>query len=218
MKDLKKKAKITVPNSDCLLVVMDETNTLEEGEVNPCLHPGDVRVVKEIDKPNLQHLIDVVGFSAKGFRDILSMCSGGDIDGDDYTLIPEKKNFPHMDYTAAPSKVVSDSFVNYISHDNLGQIANAHLATADKSDVGARDGKCLLLALLHPDAVDFPKSGKAADITRDLVVQVFPDFMQKKDKESYESKKVLGRIFRAIDKSNYKDYKAHLTEEAVYDV
>ncbi|GAA5813501.1 hypothetical protein MFLAVUS_006979 [Mucor flavus] len=257
LKDLKKKAKIIVPNGAYLLGVMDETDTLEEGEVfvqiynntnnnahkeiitgevvvfrNPCFHPGDVRVVKAVDKPNLHHLIDVVVFSAKGFRDIPSMCSGGDLDGDDYTvywdprLIPKKKNFPPMDYTAAPSKVVSDVtirdiikfFVNYISHDNLGQIANAHLATADQSDIGARDGKCILLAQLHSEAVDFPKSGKPANLTRDLIVKVFPDFMQKKDKESYESKKVLGRIFRAIDKSNYKDYKAHLTEEAVYDV
>jgi hypothetical protein len=41
--------------------------------------------------------------------------------------------------------------------------------------------------------------------------------MQKKDKESYPSKKVLGRIFRAIDKSDYKDYQSTLTTEAVYD-
>lgn len=41
--------------------------------------------------------------------------------------------------------------------------------------------------------------------------------MQKKDKESYASKKVLGHIFRSIDKSDYKNYMSKLTEEAVYD-
>lgn len=51
---------------------------------NPCFHPGDVRLIKALDKSNLQHLIDVV-FSSKGVRDIPSMCSGGDLDGDDYT-------------------------------------------------------------------------------------------------------------------------------------
>ncbi|KAI9354200.1 RNA dependent RNA polymerase-domain-containing protein [Pilaira anomala] len=256
LKDLKKKAKIIVPKGAYLLGVMDETGTLEEGEVfvqiynntynnahkeiitgevvvfrNPCFHPGDVRVVKAVDRPNLHHLIDVVVFSSKGFRDIPSMCSGGDLDGDDYTvywdpkLIPEKKNFTPMDYTAAPPKLVQDVkirdiikfFVNYINYDNLGQIANAHLATADQSVNGARDGKCILLAQLHSEAVDFPKSGKPAQLTDDLIVKAFPDFMQKKDKDTYESKKVLGRIFRAIDKSNYKDYQSHLTEEAVYD-
>lgn len=110
LKDLKKKAKIIVPNGAYLLGVMDETDTLEEGEVfiqiydnsgsnvhkevitgevvvfrNPCFHPGDVRVVKAVDRPKLHHLMDVVVFSAKGFRDIPSMCSGGDLDGDDYT-------------------------------------------------------------------------------------------------------------------------------------
>lgn len=143
----------------------------------------------------------------------------------DPKLLPPKKNFPPMDYTAAAPKLVEDVkirditkfFVNYINYDNLGQIANAHLATADLSANGARDGKCILLAQLHSEAVDFPKSGKPANLSRDLIVKTFPDFMQKKDKESYESKKVLGRIFRAIDKSNYKDYQAHLTEEATYD-
>lgn len=256
LKDLKKKAKIIVPKGAYLLGVMDETDTLEEGEVfiqiydnngtnihkevitgeivvfrNPCFHPGDVRVVKAVDRPNLHHLLDVVVFSAKGFRDIPSMCSGGDLDGDDYTvywdprLLPAIKNFTPMDYTAPPSNIVEDVknldiikfFVNYITYDNLGQIANAHLATADLSANGARDGKCILLAQLHSEAVDFPKSGKPAKLTEDLIVKTFPDFMQKKDKESYQSKKVLGRIFRAIDKSNYKDFQDHLTQEAMYD-
>jgi hypothetical protein len=126
-----------------------------------------------------------------------------------------------MDYTAAQPKLVEDVtikditkfFVNYINNDNLGQIANAHLATADLAAHGARDGKCILLAQLHSEAVDFPKTGKAARMTEDLTVKSFPDFMQKKDKESYKSEKVLGRIFRRIDKSDYKDYKSGLEED-----
>lgn len=114
LKDLKKKAKIHVPKGAFLLGVMDETNTLQEGEVfcqismpastegggssakrvitgdtvvfrNPCFHPGDIRVVKAVDYPQLHHLCDVLVFSSQGFRDIPSMCSGGDLDGDDYT-------------------------------------------------------------------------------------------------------------------------------------
>lgn len=125
-----------------------------------------------------------------------------------------------MDYTAARPVFVENVtirdiikfFVNYISYDNLGQIANAHLATADIAANGARDGKCILLAQLHSEAVDFSKSGKPALMTEDLRVNIFPDFMQKKDKESYPSKKVLGRIFRAIDKSDYKNYQDGLEE------
>lgn len=44
-------------------------------------------------------------------------------------------------------------FVNYIVSDNLGMIANAHLARADISEQGAADGKCIRLAQLHSDAV-----------------------------------------------------------------
>lgn len=66
-----------------------------------------------------------------------------------------------MDYTAPPPTKVEKVeiinivrfFVNYIFHDNLGMIANAHLATADQSPVGARDGKCIVLAQKHSEAV-----------------------------------------------------------------
>ncbi|KAI8972772.1 RNA dependent RNA polymerase-domain-containing protein [Pilobolus umbonatus] len=256
LKDLKKKAKINVPKGAYLLGVMDEKGVLEENEVyiqiwdrtdnenhkeiitgpcvvfrNPCFHPGDVRVVKAVDRPELSHLVDVVVFSSKGYRDIPSMCSGGDLDGDDYTvywdpdLMPETKNFPPMDYSAAPPQLVDDVkishiikfFVNYINNDNLGRIANAHLATADHSPLGARDGKCMRLAQLHSEAVDFPKSGKPAILTEDLIVKRFPDFMQKKDKETYKSEKVLGKIFRSIDQRNYKEYSSTLITDAVYD-
>ncbi|KAI9261119.1 RNA dependent RNA polymerase-domain-containing protein [Sporodiniella umbellata] len=257
LKDLKKKAKILVPHGAFLLGVMDETGALEEGEVfvqvwdtskngtinqvitgdcvvfrNPCFHPGDIRVVKAVNRSELQHLSNVIVFSSKGFRDIPSMCSGGDLDGDDYTifwdhkLMPIKRNYTAMDYTAPSPRLVEDVtisdikkfFVNYINNDNLGQIANAHLATADASDKGALDGKCIKLAHLHSEAVDFPKSGKPAVLSDDLVVKKFPDFMQKKDKESYASTKVLGNIFRSIDKSDYKDYMSKLIDEAKYDV
>ncbi|KAI7904027.1 RNA dependent RNA polymerase-domain-containing protein [Cokeromyces recurvatus] len=255
LKDLKKKAKIIVPKGAYLLGVMDETNTLKEGEVfvqiydtsnngvnrqvitgdvvvfrNPCFHPGDVRVVKAVDKENLRHLVNVIAFPSQGYRDIPSMCSGGDLDGDDYTIYWDPRllpptTFTPMEYKAAPPQTIDEVkirdiikfFVNYISNDNLGSIANAHLATADISPHGARDGKCMLLAQLHSDAVDFPKSGRPAKFTPDLRVHMFPDFMQKKDKPSYQSKKVLGRIFRAIDKSDYKNYKSTLVAETVYD-
>ncbi|KAI8880281.1 RdRP-domain-containing protein, partial [Backusella circina FSU 941] len=256
LKDLKKKAKIMVPQGAYLLGVMDELGVLEEGEVfvqicdtslggnrrkiiegecvvfrNPCFHPGDVRVVTAVNYPELHYLEDVVVFSSKGERDIPSMCSGGDLDGDDYTvywdpnLIPETKNYEPMDYTAAKPRVVGDVtikhiirfFVNYVNNDNLGKIANSHLAWADQCAQGARDPKCITLANLHSEAVDFPKSGEPARMTSDLIVQTYPDFMQKKDREMYQSQKVLGRIYRAIDKADYKNYKNTLMDETIYD-
>lgn len=52
-------------------------------------------------------------------------------------------------------------FVNYMNNDSLGQIAHAHLATADMSPMGAQDGRCIRLAQLHSRAV-----GKFIDIVQ----------------------------------------------------
>lgn len=62
-----------------------------------------------------------------------------------------------MDYSAGPKVSVDDVtirditkfFVNYINNDNFGQIANAHLATADLAANDAFGGRCKWLAELH---------------------------------------------------------------------
>jgi RNA-dependent RNA polymerase len=111
LRDLKKKAKIRVDKGAFLLGVLDETETLKEDQVyccvsdplnpssrkvitgtcvvwrNPCFHPGDIRVVTAVDCKRLNHLVDVVVFPAVGYRDIPSACSGGDLDGDDFTYV-----------------------------------------------------------------------------------------------------------------------------------
>lgn len=45
-------------------------------------------------------------------------------------------------------------------------IANAHLAWADKSPIGARCEECFKLAELHSTAVDFCKSGVPAEFQK----------------------------------------------------
>nr|CAG8522922.1 6936_t:CDS:2 [Entrophospora candida] len=236
--DLKKKAKIRVENGAFLLGVLDETETLRENEVyccisdpqnpsarkvvtgtcivfrNPCFHPGDVRVVTAVNVKKLDYLVDVLVFPAKGYRDIPSQCSGGDLDGDDFTiiwdkrLIPETKNWEPMNYEAPKPVTVDDEvemhqikkfFVNYILSDQLGQIANTHLAKADHLDGGAFHGQCIRLAQLHSEAVDFPKTGIPAEFPSDLRTTEYPDFMEKPDKPSYISNKVLGNLYRSIE-------------------
>lgn len=96
----------------------------------------------------------------------------------DPKLIPPTKNYPPMDYTAAKPRLVENVkirdiqrfFVNYINNDNLGQIANAHLATADMSDKGAMDGRCILLAQLHSEAVGKKKGGKEKRDRKELLL------------------------------------------------
>lgn len=106
LEQLSKKARIFVPKGAYLLGVCDETGVLAEGEIFvqvssvenpnkrriiegkcvvvrcPCFHPGDIRVVRAVNRPSLMHMYDVVAFNTKGHRGIPSMCSGGDLDGD----------------------------------------------------------------------------------------------------------------------------------------
>jgi RNA-dependent RNA polymerase len=40
---------------------------------NPCMHPGDVRVLTAVDVPQLKHMVDCIVFPACGKRPITSM-------------------------------------------------------------------------------------------------------------------------------------------------
>jgi hypothetical protein len=117
LRNLKKKAKIRVDKGAFLLGVLDETETLKENQVyccvsdqynpsirrvisgtcivyrNPCFHPGDIRVVTAVNCKKLDHLVDVIVFPAVGYRDISSQCSGGDLDGDDFTYVTSLNKF-----------------------------------------------------------------------------------------------------------------------------
>ena len=124
---------------------------------NPSLHPGDLRVVRGVDVPALHHLMDVVVMPQTGDRDISSMCSGGDLDGDDYLvmwdkdLLPDEWNLEPMDYTPpkpleldrdVTTNDITSFFVTYMKNDTLRTIANNHQALADFMDEGVKDQKC----------------------------------------------------------------------------
>ncbi|KAK7310137.1 hypothetical protein RJT34_07437 [Clitoria ternatea] len=179
---------------------------------NPCLHPGDVRVLKAVDVPALHHMVDCVVFPQKGSRPHPNECSGSDLDGDiyfvcwDHELIPPRQ-IPPMDYTAAPSKEldhdvlieeIQEYFTNYIVNDSLGIISNAHTVFADREPSKAMSEPCIKLAQLFSTAVDFPKTGVPAVIPPELYVKEYPDFMEKPDKVTYVSKNVIGKLFREV--------------------
>ncbi|KAI3734100.1 hypothetical protein L6452_13562 [Arctium lappa] len=179
---------------------------------NPCLHPGDVRVLSAVDVPQLRHMVDCVVFPQKGHRPHPNECSGSDLDGDIYfvcwdpDLIPPRQIEP-MDYTPAPSmqldhdvtiEEVEEYFANYILNDSLGIIANAHTVFADREPTKAMAKPCVELAKLFSIAVDFPKTGVPAVIPANLRVKEYPDFMEKPDKTTYESQNVIGKLFREV--------------------
>ncbi|KAF9959907.1 hypothetical protein BGZ65_012983 [Modicella reniformis] len=258
LEELSKRARIHVPLGAYVLGVCDETGELKEGEIFiqvssienpakrkvitgkcmvvrcPCFHPGDIRIVQAVDRPNLSHLHDVVVFNTKGSRGIPSMCSGGDLDGDDFTVIwdPEIvekiEEYPPMKYDGQ-GVLTTDGvtildikrfFVQYAVSNNLGVIANAHLALSDQLEGGPYHGKCLHLAQLHSDAVDFPKSGKPAYLSPDLRARWYPDFMEKLPGKTYQSNRVLGRIYRECSRQEPfvpKDYRQSFNKRLLID-
>ncbi|KAJ6726190.1 RNA-dependent RNA polymerase [Salix purpurea] len=248
--ELRTKTRIFIPNGRSMMGCLDETRTLEYGQVfvqfsgsgyrhlydssvmfsdrgkgqsylikgsvvvakNPCLHPGDVRILEAVDVPALHHMVDCVVFPQKGPRPHPNECSGSDLDGDIYfvcwdpELIPPRQISP-MDYTPEPTlqldrdvtiEEVEEYFTNYIVNDSLGIIANAHTAFADKESLKAMSAPCIELARKFSIAVDFPKTGVPAEIPSHLRVKVYPDFMEKPDKASYESRNVIGKLFREV--------------------
>ena len=125
---------------------------------NPSLHPGDIRVVNAVDVPALHHLKDVIVLPQTGDRDVANMCSGGDLDGDDYLvmwdreLMPTIINHPAMNYEPQRAQKLSRTvtvddvtsfFVTYMKNDRLGTIATAHLAHGDSSPEGVKCEKCI---------------------------------------------------------------------------
>ncbi|KAG6509953.1 probable RNA-dependent RNA polymerase 1 [Zingiber officinale] len=179
---------------------------------NPCLHPGDVRILEAVNVPHLHHMVDCVVFPQKGKRPHPNECSGSDLDGDIYfvswdpVLMPARMAEP-MEYAPAPTmeldhdvtiEEVMEYFTNYIVNDSLGIIANAHTVFADKSKLKAECHECLKLAKLFSIAVDFPKTGVPAEIPPTLQVKEYPDFMEKQDRVTYESKGIIGKLYRAI--------------------
>lgn len=123
---------------------------------NPSLHPGDLRVVQAVNVPALHHLRDVVVFPQTGERDVPSMCSGGDLDGDDFFVIwdkdlqPPETNCEPMNYAAPLPKEQSSIkvtdlmkfFVRFMKNDALPTIAHAHLGQSDALPRGIKDPKC----------------------------------------------------------------------------
>lgn len=179
---------------------------------NPSLHPGDIRVVNAVDVPELRHFRDCLILPSRGDRDIAGMCSGGDLDGDDYlvtwdpNLIPQEWNHAPMDYSA-PAPIISDGpvtvddmtafFVTHMKYDNLGRIATAHRYWADKMEEGIKHENCLELAALHSRAVDYAKTGVAAEMPKHLKVTSWPHWAEKENR-TYDSKKILGQMYDEV--------------------
>ena len=188
---------------------------VHEGEVVitkfPALHPGDFRKFEAIDIEELHHMVDCVVFPQQGPRPHPDEMAGSDLDGDEYfvtwmpELIFERDNEEPMDFLSPPKKIKYGSIgeqdmiqyiADYIKNDNVGLIANAHLAQADRQKKGIFSRDCIKIADIFSKAVDFAKTGFSPDLPKELRPHRYPDFMGKRDKSTYKSHKVLGALYR----------------------
>ncbi|GAB7359540.1 hypothetical protein MBLNU230_g6728t1 [Neophaeotheca triangularis] len=188
---------------------------------NPSLHPGDIRVVLAVDVPALHHLKNCVVLPQTGDRDLANMCSGGDLDGDDYlvmwdnAMMPREWDHPPMDYTG-PDPIVADGpvtvtdmaefFVNHLKNDNLPRIATAHRYWADRYAEGVKLDQCLALANLHSMAVDYAKSGVPAIMDKELRTQAWPHWAENthvNKKKVYHSRSILGQLYDTVQRADF---------------
>lgn len=126
LRQIKHRCRIPVSRGVTLYGIADETGYLKEGEIYcvkksvsgirevltgqvtitraPALHPGDVQVVEAVDVPNdspLNALRNCCVFSIHGERDLPSMLSEGDLDGDLYNIFWDRTLQPKITYSPA---------------------------------------------------------------------------------------------------------------------
>lgn len=136
---LRKKTSILVKQAARLMGILDEYRVLEPNQVyvsfkegehtvvksgrvvvtrNPCLHPGDIRVLEAVDSDYVRGRLgkydNCIVFSQVGEFPVPFMISGGDLDGDLY--------FVSWDERLIPPKTVE--CMNYSDSKQLTKIDN----------------------------------------------------------------------------------------------
>ncbi|CAF1566266.1 unnamed protein product [Rotaria sp. Silwood1] len=193
---------------------------------NPCHHPGDIRTFTAVNREELKHLKDVIVFSQQGDRPASHQISGSDLDGDEYAVIwhedlvplqtPNAIPFDYDSQKASPElnrpverNDINDVILKIAESDYLGRLSNLHLAYADRYGVDSneRPNKDVLSTIELAGAisleVDSGKTGQHPLDDNQILQQKNalgderPDFMENTNMKSYQSKKVLGKLYRS---------------------
>ena len=230
LREIQSRARIPAEDSALLMGVMDEYGLLKPRETyirisvgemsvvvtgtvvvakNPCLHPGDVRVLNAVNYQELAHLVNVVVFSQNGERPIPDECSGSDLDGDEY-FVTWNKNLIQIEQAQATKYIkeegtsnikidgdcIKDYFVNFMKSEILGRITNLHIMYADCK--GIYSDEALYYAEKAAKAVDYPKTGKRVSDHELERPNKWPDFLEKHHMPSYESPGIIGKLYRQM--------------------
>ncbi len=128
------------------------------------------RVLKVVDVPELDHLVDTIVFPIKGKRPHSTEIAGSDLDGDCYfvswdeDLIPSKV-VPPYDYPAAPSPPLDNIGRKEMIHNFcvynpflVGKIHKLFNYYADRKGVACSE--CKTLSALFARAIDAAKTGE----------------------------------------------------------
>uniref|UniRef100_A0A0N4ZH45 RNA-directed RNA polymerase n=1 Tax=Parastrongyloides trichosuri TaxID=131310 RepID=A0A0N4ZH45_PARTI len=190
---------------------------------NPCTNGGDIRMFDAVDIKQLHHLKDVIVFPSCGPRPHPDEMAGSDLDGDEYSVVWDERLFldynekafvfsSNVDKNLADANIgnldeeMRNFLVDHIRQDSIGLIANALLVN---SDIYGIDSKvCQTIAQKHSIAVDFAKSGvyppplttKGTKKNPPELPERFPDYMEKRRFQSYESPRLLGQLYRRLKK------------------
>ncbi|CAG8976041.1 hypothetical protein HYALB_00010322 [Hymenoscyphus albidus] len=137
---------------------------------------GDVQTAYAVTVPlwsPLLQLRNCICFSQKGARDLPSILSGGDLDGDLYHVIFDpnarltrptyrpaeySRQVPRELNRAVEREDMTKFFIEFMETDQLGRICNAHKMIADGSLEGIIDPRCIKLAEMASTAVNFSKT------------------------------------------------------------
>lgn len=99
---------------------------------------------------------------------------------------------------------------------NIGMIATNWLITADRSPLGIVDPDCLLLAELHSDAADYPKTGMPVPLQliprqkgKEKPDWNAPEVLVKGNTLFYESQRWIGKLYREVNLPDVKPHKDH---------
>ncbi|KAH9930752.1 RdRP-domain-containing protein [Fomitopsis serialis] len=213
----------------CIQYPDDPEPTYIKGSVvisrSPVVHPGDIQRVYAIGKsPDdkvcfFRNSKNVVVLPSTGTRSLASCLGGGDLDGDLYSIVrygpllptehaePASYEGVNGHFLDRPSTVddICDFVVEYLNSDVLGLLSDNHLIIADQSKHGTKDDRCLELARLCSQAVDYPKNGEPVDIfdSPRRLIPYKPDWHQAedpnpRDTDYYISARALGDMFRNI--------------------
>ncbi len=189
------KLRLLIPDSRNVFGVCDPTGKLQYGECffryterglpktlcgsvvvakNPCYLLGDVRVLKCVSVPGLDHLVDCIVFPIQGDRPHPSEIAGSDLDGDQYFVCwdeglivlhtHEPYDYPSISAPETTSEVNRCMLIDYFAgyRSSMGKIDAYYKEWAGMKGAGCPE--CQDLGKLFSRSVDASKTGDLVSI------------------------------------------------------